>query len=190
MGFVYTIFDIWSGNNAIVNCKEYCAALTMGGNYTFLQTTFANYFNQDGGRGGQPCVHVDNFDGTDSWPFIDSLFFGNCIIDGSQSGELEMDIRPNTINPTPVCKVTNCLIKGSIPTNTLIVNTNNVFNGNADFANPSTYDFKINGGSAAKILADYSLISPAYLSILDKDITGTVVRPGTGATSSGAYQFP
>mgnify|MGYP000202136148 CR=1 FL=1 len=101
-----------------------------------------------------------------------------------------MDIRPNTINPTPICKVTNSLIKGSIPTNTLIVNTNNVYNGNADFANTSSYDFKINGGSAAKTLADYSLISPTYLSILDKDITGTIVRPGTNSTSSGAYQFP
>lgn len=187
-GLYTQFFDVWSGNNVIANCKEYCAALTLGGNYTFLHTTFANYFNQDGGRGGQPCVHIDNFDGTDSWPILDSVYFANCIIDGSQGSELEMDIRTNTLSPTPTCKVANCLIKGSVPTNTMITNTNNVFNGNADFASPSAYDFKINGGSAAKTLADYNLISP-YMSILNFDLTGTVMRPGTNATSAGAYQF-
>lgn len=188
-GLYTQFFDIWSGNNVIANCKEYCAALTWGGNYTFLQTTFANYYNQDGGRGGQPCVHIDNYDGTDSWPFMDSLFFANCIVDGSQANEFEIDIRPNTVNPNPVCNISNCLIKGSIPTNTLVTSTANVFNGNADFSNPSGYDFKIGTNSAAKILAEFSFISPTYTAILGQDIL-EINRPGTGATSAGAYQFP
>lgn len=188
LGLFTQFFNVWSGNNVIVNCKEYCAAITMGGNYTFLHTTFANYYNQDGGRGGQPCVYVGNNDGTQDWP-IDSIYFANSIIDGSQGNELEMAITSSTLSPGQLCKVANCLIKGSIPTTTLITNTNNVFNGNADFSNPSGYDFKINGGSAAKTLADYNLISP-YMSILNFDITGTVMRPGTNATSAGAYQSP
>ena len=187
-GLFTQYFSVWSGNNVIANCKEYCAAITMGGNCTFLHTTFANYYNQEGGRGGQPCVYVGNNDGTQDWP-IDSMYFANSIIDGSQGGELEMAISSSTLSPGQLCKVTNCLIKGSIPTTTLITNTNNVFNGNADFDNPSGYNFKIKGGSAAKTIADYSIISPTYLTILDKDITGSVVRPGTNATSSGAYQF-
>ena len=188
-GLFTQYFSVWSGNNVIANCKEYCAAITMGGNCTFLHTTFANYYNQEGGRGGQPCVHIDNYDGTDSWPFMDSLFFANCIVDGSQANEFEIDIRPNTVNPTPICTISNCLIKGSIPTNTLVTTTANVFNGNADFSNPSGYDFKIGASSSAKTLAEYNFITP-YLPILQFDITNTVQRTGTGLVSSGAYQFP
>jgi len=63
-GLYTQAFNVWAANNVVVNCKEYCAAMSLGGNYTFLHNTFANYFSQDGGRGGQPCVHVDNYDGT------------------------------------------------------------------------------------------------------------------------------
>lgn len=186
-GLFTQYFSVWSGNNVIANCKEYCAALTWGGNYTFLHTTFANYYNQDGGRGGQPCVHIDNYDGTDSWPFMDSLFFANCIVDGSQANEFEIDIRSNTVNPNPVCNISNCLIKGSIPTNTLVTSTANVFNGNADFSNPSGYDFKIGASSSAKTIGDFNLIQP-YPTILSFDITGTASRSSSANISAGAYQ--
>ncbi len=187
-GLFTQYFTVWSGNNVIANCKEYCAAITMGGNCTFLHTTFANFYNQEGGRGGQPCVYVGNNDGTQDWP-IDSMFFANSIIDGTQGGELEMAIESSTLSPGQLCKVTNCLIKGSIPTTTLITNTNNVFNSNADFSNPSGYDFKIGTNSAAKTLGEFTLIQP-YPTILSFDITGLKQRVGTGAVSAGAYQFP
>jgi hypothetical protein len=182
-GLYTQYFDVWSGNNVIANCAEYCAALTLGGNYTFLQTTFANYFSQDGGRGGQPCVHIDNFDGADSWP-IDSVYFANNIIDGSQGNEFEIDIRANTLTPTPTCKVTNCLIKGSIPTNTLITNANNVFNGNTDFIDAGAYNFKIGTNSAAKNIGTTSVqISYPFLG---SDITGSFLNTPPDA---GAYKF-
>ena len=185
-GLFTQYFSVWSGNIVIANCKEYCAAITMGGNCTFLHTTFANYYNQEGGRGGQPCVYVGNNDGIQDWP-IDSMFFANSIIDGSQGGELEMAIESSTLSPGQLCKVTNCLIKGSIPTTTLITNTNNVFNGNADFANPSGYDFKIGASSSAKTIGDFNLIQP-YPTILSFDITGTASRSSSANISAGAYQ--
>ncbi len=184
-GLFTQYFTVWSGNNVIANCKEYCAAITMGGNCTFLHTTFANYYNQEGGRGGQPCVYVGNNDGTQDWP-IDSMFFANSIIDGSQGGELELAIESSTLSPGQLCKVTNCLIKGSIPTTTLITNTNNVFNGNADFANPSGYDFKINGGSAAKTIGDFNIVQ-TYSTILGQDIINAP-RNSSANISAGAYQ--
>lgn len=180
-GLYSQYFNIWSGNNVIANCKEYCAALTLGGNYTFLHTTFANYYNQEGGRGGQPCVHIDNNDGTQDWP-IDSVYFANSIIDGSQGSELEMAITSSTLSPGQMCKVTNCLIKGSIPTTTLITNTNNVFNADAKFSSPSTYDFKIDLTSAAKNVGDGAFISP-YPFML-QDIKGT---PRNSPSDGGAY---
>ncbi|MBK8368527.1 MAG: hypothetical protein IPL10_14250 [Bacteroidetes bacterium] len=34
-GLYTQFFDVWAANNVIANCKEYCTALTWGGNYTF-----------------------------------------------------------------------------------------------------------------------------------------------------------
>lgn len=173
-------FNIWGANNVIVNCKEYCGAFTLGGNYTFLHTTFANYFNQEGGRGGQPCVHIDNFDGTDVWP-LDSVYFANSIIEGSQGNELEFDIRASAV-PGQIAKFKNCLLRSSVWTTTLVANSSNVFNGTADFANASGYDFKINSGSSAVGLGDPTVTS-SY-SVLGFDIKGAV---RTGSIDAGAY---
>lgn len=181
-GLYTQYFEIWGANNVFANCKEYCAALSWGGKYTFLHTTFANYFSQEGGRGGQPCVHIDNFDGTNAWP-MDSVYFANSIIDGSQGNEFELDVSP--YSPSPKCKFANCLIKGSIPTNTLITSSANVFNGNADFDNPANYNFKLNQGSAAKWIGDSTI--PTTYSVCGKDIQGTL---RTGTISAGAYHYP
>lgn len=180
-GLFTQYFSVWSGNNVIANCKEYCAAITMGGNCTFLHTTFANYYNQEGGRGGQPCVYVGNNDGTQDWP-IDSVYFANSIIDGSQGGELEMAITSSTLSPGQLCKVTNCLIKGSMPTTTLITNTNNLFNANAAFDNTNNYNFEIKNNSAAKGLGDGVFISP--YPFLNQDIKGNLRNSPSDA---GAY---
>lgn len=182
-GLFTEFFTVWSANNVIANCKEYCAALTLGGNYTFLHTTFANYFSQPGGRGGQPCVHIDNFDGTTP-VWLDSLYFANCIIEGSQGNEMELDIRQST-NTLQKCKISNCLLRTSTITNTLITTSGNVYNGNPDFNNPANYDFKINPSSAAKWMGDTSI--PITYPICAKDIIGTT-RP-TSSVSAGAYQY-
>lgn len=177
-GLYTQYFNVWSGNNVIVNCKEYCAALTWGGKYTFLHTTFANYYNQDGGRGTQPCVHIDNYDGSQIIP-MDSLYFANSIIDGSLATELEMDVRPIG---TQVCKITNCLIKGAIPTNTLITNANNVINGDAKFDNPGGYNFEIKSTSAATGIGDGTFNIP--YPFMAQDIKGTT---RSGSFDAGAY---
>ncbi|HRG02355.1 MAG TPA: hypothetical protein PKZ75_14650 [Bacteroidia bacterium] len=179
-GLYTQYFEVWGANNVIANCKEYCAALTWGGKYTFLHTTFANYFSQDGGRGGQPCVHIDNYDGSQTIP--DSMYFANCIIEGSQGNEFEQDLHPIAGH---VCKITNSLIRGSIPTSTLITNTSNLFNSDPKFDNPAGYSFKLNSGSAAKNIADGNIVT-SYLSYLSFDLSNSP-RP-TFSVSAGAYQ--
>ncbi|MDF2448132.1 MAG: hypothetical protein K0R26_636 [Bacteroidota bacterium] len=181
-GLYTQYFEVWSANSVFANCKEYCAALSWGGKYTFLHTTFANYYSQEGGRGGQPAVHIDNYDGSTSWP-MDSVYFANSIIEGSQSSEIEMDVRPYT--PAPKCKFSNSLIRGALPTNTFVTNFGNVFNGNSGFDNPASYNFKLKSGSSAKNLGDGAVVS-SYTSILGTDILGAP-RP-TGSVSAGAYQ--
>ena len=178
-GLYTQYFNVWAANNVIVNCKEYCAAMSLGGNYTFLHNTFANYYSQEGGRGGQPCVHIDNYDGTDIWP-IDSMYFANCIIEGSQGNEFEQDIK--FYNAAQKCKISNCLIRNSVITNTLITTSSNVYNGNPAFNDPATYNFGIKPTSAAKGIGDGSVIS-TYPS-LTQDIKGNF---RTLPLDAGAY---
>jgi hypothetical protein len=179
-GLYTQYFDVWAANNVFANCKEYCAALTLGGNYTFLHTTFANYFTQDGGRGGQACVHIDNYDGSQVLP-IDSFYFANSIIDGSQGNELELDIR-QSVNTAQKCVFANCLLRTSVLTHTLITSTGNVFNGSSGFNNAAGYDFSINSNSAAKGIG--SSVIPINYPICNQDIKGST---RTGTISAGAY---
>lgn len=181
-GLYTSAFNIWSANTVISNCKEYCAAITNGGNAIFLHNTFANYFSKDGGRGTQPCVHLDNFDGTNIWNY-DSLYFGNCIIDGSLTGsELEVDIRVPSL-PTKIYQFNSCLLKSSIITGTTSVN--NVYNKLAQFADVVNYNFQIGSTSFAKGIGN-----PIYQSlypITQFDINGSIIRSST-IPSAGAYE--
>jgi hypothetical protein len=178
-GLYTSFFNIWAANNVISNCKEYCAAITNGGNAVFLHNTFANYFNQDGGRGSQPCVHLDNYDGTNISQY-DSLYFGNCIIDGSAGNELEVDVRTPSL-PTKIFQFNSCLLKTSAITGTTSVN--NIYNQSAQFVDPSTYNFKLGASSAAKGIGNTSFVS--IYPMLSSDISNA---PRSSPPSAGAYE--
>ncbi len=179
-GLYAVAYNIWGANNVISNCKEYCAALTLGGKYTFIHTTFANYFDKAGGRGTQPCVHIDNNDGTTVFN-LDSANFFNSIIDGSLGNELETDFKPGRpLNYS----FKNCLLKTAVITST--VSVNNVFNQASDFKSVSNYDFRLNAGSKARGIGDPALllINPGFL---DADLKGAA---RTGSIDAGANQYP
>ncbi len=185
---IYSVaYNIWGANNIISNCKDYCAAFVLGGNYTFLHSTFANYFNKDGGRAGTPCVYINNYfddNGVTKIVPLDSCFFGNSIIDGSIANELSMDVKPDNTTP-PNVKFVNSLLKTTAFTGTLITNSGNSFGGNADFKDAANYDFGINSGSAAKGLGDVNLIS-TFPAFLFKDIKGSIRGASVDA---GAVNF-
>jgi hypothetical protein len=178
-GLYTQYFDVWTANCVFSNCKEYCTALTLGGNYTFLHTTFANYFNKDGGRGGQPCVHIDNFDGKDVIR-TDSIYFANSIIEGSQSNELELDIRQSG-NSNQKCIFSHCLLRTSAITNTLITNSFNLFNKKPDFNDPVNYNFSIKSTSSAREIGSPAII--LSFPFLATDIKGNLRNaiPDAGA---------
>jgi hypothetical protein len=178
-GLYAVAYNIWGANNTISNCKEYAAALTVGGKYTFLHTTFANYFEKEGGRGGQPCVHIDNYTG--STPInLDSAYFGNCIIDGSQGNELELDLKTGA---NANYKFNSCLLKTAVLTGTNSVN--NVFNQASDFRGVSNYDFRLNVGSKARGIGDPAVININH-AVLDTDLKGA---SRTGTIDAGANQY-
>jgi hypothetical protein len=129
--------------------------MAWGGKYTFLHSTFANHFDKDGGRGGQATVYIDNFDGQDYWP-LDSAYFGNCIVDGTLSNELEINVK--TASPYPKNYYFNsCLLKTSVLTST--VSNSCVYNQSPRFKDVSIYDFKLNSDSKAIGIGDAGLLS-------------------------------
>jgi hypothetical protein len=80
-------------NVLIYECQQYAAALTMGGAYSFLHSTFANYWSYS--IRNTPGVYVNNYfkDGNNVvYPFdLLAAEFVNCIIDGNVANELLLD---------------------------------------------------------------------------------------------------
>ncbi len=92
-------FNIYGGNNVISNCQEQCLNLTLGGNYTFIHCTFANFFTGDKPR-EVPAVSINNH--AESQVLPDSVYFGNCVIDGTLSNEINLDLQASStssLNP-------------------------------------------------------------------------------------------
>jgi hypothetical protein len=178
-GLYAVAYNIWGANNVISNCKEQCANLTLGGKYTFLHNTFANYFAQDGGRGGQACVHVDNFIGSTA-NHLDSAYFGNCIIDGSQANELDLKT-VSSVNAN--IEFDNCLMKTA--TITAANSTNNVFNQASNFKAVADYDFRLNSGSKARGIGSSTIIP--INPVLNDDLHGN--SRTSGPIDAGALQY-
>jgi hypothetical protein len=182
-GMYAVAFDIWGGNNVISNCKEYCLALVAGGNYTFLHSTFANFWTKD--NRATPAVHIDNHVGTQQL-VLDSCYFGNCIIDGNTGNELELDIA-STSTLAANYKFSYCFLRTTASTTdpAHFVPGSNRVNAQTSFVNPGFYQFDLNGDSGAK---DMGSGASSDASMLPLDIKGNT-RP-SGTPDAGAYEYP
>jgi hypothetical protein len=186
-GMYNLAFNVYGGNNVISNCKEYCLYMIAGGNCTFIHSTFGNYWTKDSRT--TACVHIDNHSGTQQIP-MDTCYFGNCIIDGSGSNELELDII-TTATFTPKHKFSYCVIRtssnlGSNPTVFVNCNPNgtqNVFN------DPATYNFGLAANSIGSINLPNNPTTTGDAALFPMDITGSKSRsPGDGFPDAGAYE--
>lgn len=92
-GILARNYDIEASNNLITNCGINLMALTMGGKYHFIHSTFANYWNASVRQG--PSIYINNFEsdenGSISGLALDT-YFGNCIIDGRKNEELLLEL--------------------------------------------------------------------------------------------------
>ncbi len=92
MGLFTRYYNISAENLVVANCEAYGVALTLGGDYSFKQCTFANYWNQSIRQ--TPNLFMNNFyiDTNDvSHPFDLDVYFGNCIIYGRNDNEIDFD---------------------------------------------------------------------------------------------------
>ncbi|HTA62885.1 MAG TPA: hypothetical protein VK835_10535, partial [Bacteroidia bacterium] len=103
MGILGHFYNITGGDNVIVNCGQYLFKVEFGGSYTFYQSTFANYWNQTNNSQTSnarttPSFYFGNYESSTqlSQP-ADSLYFGNCIMDGSLAEEFQFDTIAGTV---------------------------------------------------------------------------------------------
>ncbi|MEO8760089.1 MAG: hypothetical protein ABI388_03240 [Bacteroidia bacterium] len=198
-GILGHCYNIDGGNDVVVNCGSHLLEFDYGGNYTFYQSTFANYWEQtnnsssSSSRTTPSFVFNNYFNGNQPKqpsPF-DTLLFGNCIFDGSLAEEFNFDTIGNSSPPgftdPSVFAFNYCFLKtGNLQQNKAPTNTCQISQG-ISYVSPSTYNFVLNPGSAP-----LGAGRPQYNGGYIMDIKGN--SPSTSATNPfgypnmGAYQ--
>ncbi|WP_422079810.1 hypothetical protein [Ulvibacterium sp.] len=178
--------SINSENTVLGNAGNTSLYCNLGGRYTFVHTTIANYWTK-GFREGT-ALRIDNFSQVLSAD-LSTASFVNCIVDGNTA--LELSLSSNGANEFQY-SFSNCLVKfkddnGQFSQNPLydFENTNNydqiLLNLDADFANPGNHDFSIGELSAAKDNADLEAALTVPFDLRGVDRT---VDPDIGAYES------
>jgi hypothetical protein len=186
-------YNITGGDNVVVNCGQHILEFDYGGNYTFYQSTFANYWNQSNNSQASnvrttPSFVFNNYYNGNTLISFDSLYFGNCILDGSMAEEFQFD---TIASPMPGFTHPYFFDYCALKTN---IGGSNIYNGwthsnhgiqlhgngnNIFYSNPGTYDFSLASGSAP-----LNAGNPAYFLHWPYDIKGTQFG---SSPSMGAY---
>ncbi len=157
------------------NTSLYC---NLGGNYSFIHSTIANFWSNSFRLGA--AVQIDNFTGDGSSDLVRGDFV-NCIIDGNRFIELELwGNQNNTFNYS----FTNCLIKfrddaGQFRDNPYYDFENKalfnevLLNADANFFDTGAQDFRIKDPSAARDRANFEAANQVPFDLLGKDRTGS-----------------
>lgn len=138
-------FNVVASNLILANAAEYLALLQFGGSYSFRHCTIANFWS--GSARSTPSVYINNYTSAQTVP-LDSIFLSNCIVDGSESNELQFDTA-STANSVNNFIFENSLIKTNAtlhPSHSF----NNLINVAPQFVNPNGVDFKLNASSPAR----------------------------------------
>ncbi len=176
IGILTRYFNVEAGNCVISNCKEQLVALQYGGSYSFRHCTIANYWTH--ASRSTPSVFINNYTEAETIP-IDSAYFVNCIIDGTNADELQIDSAADA-NSFKHVLFDHCLVKTQLNTGASPYLFKNVLqNASASFVNPGLYDFKLNANSAA---IDLGTNLPNY----PLDIDG---QSRIGLPDIGAYEY-
>ena len=141
-GFYGSAFNVYGANNVFSDCQEYSANLTLGGKYTFLNCTFSNFWNQSDKARDKPTLNINNHSDLQVLP-LDSAYFGNCIIDGTFTNEINLDLDYSNTTAQPVFIFSSSWLR---TTNT-VSDTNkykSVRTGSSlNYHNTGTYDFSL-----------------------------------------------
>jgi len=141
-----------SSNNTIIkNCARYSAVLNIGGQYQFSHCTFANYYSY--GSRNTASLLLNNFyediNGNIQLRDLNEATFTNCIIDGSNVHELDLQDNTSAIFNY---KFDHCLVKihPDSSLNTILqTNSLKIDPQQNIFVDPNEQNFQLNDNSPA-----------------------------------------
>jgi hypothetical protein len=148
-GLYSLAYNIYGGNNVISNCQDRSLNILLGGRYTFLHCTFANYWDKEKTR-TKPAVFINNYTESNLFP-MDSAYFGNCIVDGKLTNEYELDLQSSGTY-TPSVLFSSCWLKTD---KDVVTDANRYLNcrkgsGNLNYDDKSIYNFNVTNEALVK----------------------------------------
>ncbi|MDI1353381.1 MAG: hypothetical protein PSX36_00590 [bacterium] len=177
-GLYCLYFKVFAGNTIISNCQEHSVNIALGGAYSFIHCTFSNFWNKSKPR-EKPTLNLNNYSTSQIVPL--NAYFGNCIIDGKLSNEVNIDIKDDPLYK-PVYSFSNSWLK-----TTNDVSTANYINVRADkntslnYKDVDKYDFeplssenRVKGFVHANATAD-ALKFPLDLNAISRNTTSISV---------------
>lgn len=180
-------YKITGGNNVVSNCQESCLNVLFGGSYRFYHCTFANFWNKDKAR-DQACISLNNY--TDLQVLQDTFYFGNCIIDGRLSNELNLDFKSDAA-VRPVYSFNNCWLKTNL--NTATANYLNVKTGsdNLVYKDAEHYNFEPDSKEQRmQKFANTVAEKDAAFFPFDIKMQSRHTTIALGGITAGAYEIP
>lgn len=178
-------FNVYGANNVISNCQEHSVNLSLGGNYTFLHCTFANFWSESDKARELPAVKISNHVEAIVLP-MDTCYFGNCIIDGFLTNELELDVASSTTFP-PKYLFSCCALKTTHNTSDATKFKANILNFEGNYVDPKKYQFELKSTSTTGTLTEGGTNAIADAARAGNDIKGTI---RTSPYYAGAYVKP
>jgi len=100
-GIFTRFYSIVANNLLVANCGSSLLNLTTGGNYSFKNCTFANYWSHDVRK--DPLLHVSDYyiyyNNNEQLVYtgdLENAYFGDCILEGNLENEILMDKYPES----------------------------------------------------------------------------------------------
>jgi len=179
--------NILATNCVFANCGQYALGLIYGGFYEMYHCTVGNYWKYSSRT--TPSVLLNNYykdvNGVYQVRALEKAIFGNCIIDGNQENEVELDEFPG--HPEYfIYNFDHCLLKANSDFNISDgSHFSSVIIGSADFIDVLENDYQLEDTSPAKDYGDINIVNQYFIE-LNEDING-ISR--TTAPDLGAYEI-
>jgi len=179
IGLFSRVYNITGGNTVVANCGAYCMAFTGGGNYNFIQSTLADYWQY--GVRKTPALFLNNFllDTLDN-PIPIPIHFemGNSIVYGYNDDEFGTEMVEGADSSYFFNHV---LLKSSFD-----VSNENQFESVLTNENPLFLDYETNDYRLDSLSPAVDIGSESISSQIPNDILG---NPRGNKPDMGAYEF-
>ncbi len=157
--------------------------LQLGGKYTFINCTFANFWSKDKAR-EKPTLNINNYTDTQVLP-LDSCYFGNCIIDGTLENEISLDLKYSS--PTPTLVFSSCWMRNTSDLSNVNTYLNVRTGSSLNFRNTGNYDFSL-PTSETQVQNYNDIKAQTDVSKFPYDIRGSAFPRNLTSVTAGAYE--